>query len=281
MGLRALSRGRKSNRLYVHGRAEDLDPELHQHGRRQPRDPTAALAARLKRTHAKQPVSDDNSVLARRWRELHRQLADPAVRRQREMSQQRDELADRRDSLSRLLDRDQQQLDRLDHGLRRLRNRHERAELETRLGRNGAALAETEGHFHQVERELAALPGASTIGRMQDELFDLTRRLSNIADLRVRATEHDPPIHLLRSLGVPPEDAHGRSLWREAARTVESYRLRWDITDPARPLGDEPHDPSQQAEHRWAATVLDRNRRELSRELRSNRNRGLEIGLGR
>lgn len=86
---------------------------------------------------------------------------------------------------------------------------------------------------------------------------------------------------MLRSLGAPPDNGHDRSLWRESARTVESYRLHWDITDPDRPLGDEPHDLAQQAEHRWTASALDRNRRELSREPTPNRSYGLEFGLGR
>ncbi|MDP8930555.1 MAG: AAA family ATPase, partial [Actinomycetota bacterium] len=276
-GYVALSRGRESNRLYVLGSVEDLDPELDQHGRQGPSDPMASLAARLGHSRAHQPVSEDTAALAARWRELYQQLADTAVRRQRELSRQRDELADRRDSLSPLVDRDQQQLDRLEHGLRRLRNRHERAELEARLDRDHATLAETEEHLRQVEAELAALPDQSTITQAQDQLCALNRQLSDIADLRVSSWEHDPPRHLLRSLGSPPDDRHDRSLWREAARTIERYRLRWDVTDPARPLGDEPLDPAQQAEHRWAASALDRHTRELT----ADRSRGLETGLGR
>ncbi|MDP8927183.1 MAG: hypothetical protein M3O70_01010, partial [Actinomycetota bacterium] len=217
------------------------------------------------------------AALAARWRELHKQLGDPAVRRQRELSRQRDGLGDRRDSLSRLVHQDQQQLERLDHGLRRLRNRHERAELKARLERNHTALAATEEQLRQVQRELAALPDESTIAQAQDQMFALNLQLHDIADLRVSSWEHDPPRHLLRSLGSQPDDRHGRSLWREAARTIESYRLRWDVTDPARPLGDEPLDPAQQAEHRWAASALDRHRRELT----ADRSRGLETGLGR
>ncbi|MFN2556639.1 MAG: MobF family relaxase [Nitriliruptorales bacterium] len=276
-GYVALSRGRESNRLYVHGNDRDLEPELDQHGAPAPSDPTATLAARFGRSRAHQPVSDDAAVLAARWRELQQQLAGPTVRRQRELSRQRDELADRRDSLRRLVDRDQQQLDRLDHRLRRLCHRQERTELETRLSRNRPALAETEQHLRQVGRALAALPGESAIAQAQDELSALTRQLSEIADVRVRSAERHPPGYLLRSLGTPPASHHDRSLWREAARTVESYRLRWDITDPDRPLGDEPQDPAQLSEHRWAATALDRNRRELTHDRQSGRS----IALGR
>ncbi|MDP8930594.1 MAG: AAA family ATPase, partial [Actinomycetota bacterium] len=279
-GYVALSRGRESNRLYVHGMEEDLDPELDQHRPRPTGDPTAILSQRLQRSRAQPPISDATAALAGRWRELQQRLADPAVRRQRELSQQRDELADRHNSLSRLVEGDQKQLDRLDHGLRRLRNRQARAELETRLGRSRAALAEAEQHLCQVQRELAVLPGQSTIAQAQDKLFALTRQLSDIADLRARAAEHHPPGYL-RSLGAPPPGTHDRSRWREAAGTVESYRLRWDVADPNRPLGDEPHDPAQLAEHRWAASTLDRNRRELSWELPSDRSRGLDTGLSR
>ncbi|MDP8928235.1 MAG: AAA family ATPase [Actinomycetota bacterium] len=280
-GYVALSRGRESNWLYVHSSAEDLDPELNNHARQAPSDPTASLTARLGRTRAHQPISDDTAALAARWRELHQQLADPAIRRQRDLSRQREVLAERRDSLGRLVDHDQQQLDRLDQRLRRLRNRHARSKHRERLERNRAALAQTEQQLRQVERELVALPSESTLARAQDRLFDLTRELTRIADLRASEAEHHPPPYLLRSLGAPPDNAHDRSLWREAARTVESYRLRWDVTDPDRPLGDESLDPAQQAEHRWAASTLDRNRRELSREPTPNRRHGPEFGLGR
>ncbi|MDP8930315.1 MAG: relaxase domain-containing protein, partial [Actinomycetota bacterium] len=84
-GYVALSRGRESNRLYLHGIAEDLDSELDQHGPQRPSDPIASLATRLQSTRAQQPVSahqpvsDGNAALAARWRELHKQLGDPAV----------------------------------------------------------------------------------------------------------------------------------------------------------------------------------------------------------
>ncbi|MFN2556777.1 MAG: hypothetical protein ABR592_07860 [Nitriliruptorales bacterium] len=42
-----------------------------------------------------QPVSDLTAALAARWRKLRRLLADPTVRRQRELSREGDELADR------------------------------------------------------------------------------------------------------------------------------------------------------------------------------------------
>ncbi len=58
---------------------------------------------------------------------------------------------------------------------------------------------------------------------------------------------------------------------------MESYRLRWEVTDPARPLGEEPNDPLQQAEHRWTATALNRHRHELTRDRQS----GHAIAFGR
>ncbi|MFN2555552.1 MAG: hypothetical protein ABR592_01550 [Nitriliruptorales bacterium] len=64
--------------------------------------------------------------------------------------------------------------------------------------------------------------------------------------------------------------ARGRAYRRGLPGALEHRR-------PTATLADEPHDPSQQAEHRSAATTLDRHRQELTRD----RQFGLTLALGR
>ncbi len=144
------------------------------------------------------------------------------------------------------------------------------------LERNREGLERAERDLYQVERALAVLPDESTISRAQQDMLTLTRQLSHVADVRTRAAERHPPGHLLCNLGTPPNDPRDRALWRQAAHAVENYRLRWNVTGPNRPLGDEPSDPLQQAEHRWVASTLAWYRRELTRD----RQLGRTIALG-
>jgi hypothetical protein len=55
-----------------------------------------------------------------------------------------------------------------------------------------------------------------------------------------RALELDPPGWLTGLLGQVPEASRGRRAWRQTAARVHSYRDSYQITDPERPLGQEP-----------------------------------------
>ncbi len=46
-----------------------------------------------------------------------------------------------------------------------------------------------------------------------------------------------PPAHLLERLGPVPDAVADRDVWYRAARSVESYRERWNVSDPASALG--------------------------------------------
>ncbi|MHB8670221.1 MAG: hypothetical protein ACYDAD_06630, partial [Acidimicrobiales bacterium] len=72
-----------------------------------------------------------------------------------------------------------------------------------------------------------------------------------------RAAEVAPGGHLVSALGPRPDDLAGRGMWREAARAVESYRERWEVTDPGRALGGEPDRLDQLAQRRSAARSLE------------------------
>jgi len=71
------------------------------------------------------------------------------------------------------------------------------------------------------------------------------------------AIEADRPGYVLEALGPVPESTRGRRAWRQAAAEIEQYRYTYDITDPDRALGSEPHDPAQRAGRQRARTTID------------------------
>ena len=72
------------------------------------------------------------------------------------------------------------------------------------------------------------------------------------------AVEQDRPGYVLEALGPVPESTRGRRAWRQAAPQIEQYRGTYQITDPGRALGLEPHDPAQRADRQRARTAIER-----------------------
>jgi hypothetical protein len=72
------------------------------------------------------------------------------------------------------------------------------------------------------------------------------------------AVETDRPGYVLEALGPVPESTRGRRAWRHAATEIEQYRRSYQITDPDRALGLEPHDPGQRAARQRARSAIDR-----------------------
>jgi hypothetical protein len=72
------------------------------------------------------------------------------------------------------------------------------------------------------------------------------------------AVEQDRPGYVLEELGPVPESTRGRRAWRQAAAEIEQYRRSYQITDPDRALGLEPHDPTQRADRQRARTAIER-----------------------
>jgi hypothetical protein len=72
------------------------------------------------------------------------------------------------------------------------------------------------------------------------------------------AIEQERPGYVLDALGPVPESTRGRRAWRQAATEIEQYRRVYQITDPERALGPEPHDPGQRADRHRARTAIDR-----------------------
>lgn len=275
-GYVALSRGRLANRMYVHPAALDLD--LDRHAPAPDGDAIASLTARLGCSRAHAAVSDPAPALAARWRQLYRQLADPAVTRQRALAYQHDTLVERHDTLARLVAQDERQLSELGRGLARLRNRPRRGEVEDRLRRNREQLIKTQEQLRQTARQLSRLAASATIAATREECVGLARQIAKTARARVHEFEHDPPGYLMSSLGTPSQDPWALASWRDAAHTVEAYRLRWAISDPHRPLGEPPDDPLQVSDYRRAVDAIGRTQRDLRSPERGH---SRAIGLGR
>jgi len=72
------------------------------------------------------------------------------------------------------------------------------------------------------------------------------------------AIEVDRPGYVLDALGPVPESTRGRRAWRRAAGEIEQYRHAYQITDPDRALGPEPHDPAQRVDRQRARTAIER-----------------------
>jgi hypothetical protein len=72
------------------------------------------------------------------------------------------------------------------------------------------------------------------------------------------AVEQDRPAYVRQALGPVPESTRGRRAWRQAAAEIEQYRRSYQLTDPDRALGPEPHDPAQRADHQRARTAIAR-----------------------
>ncbi len=90
----------------------------------------------------------------------------------------------------------------------------------------------------------------------RDELDRLPRveaafdaRLAQLIDTDIA----EPPSYL-RALGVPPQDAESRAKWRDAAESVEHYRIVYGINDRYQPLGPE---PAGDAGRLWRAATED------------------------
>jgi hypothetical protein len=72
------------------------------------------------------------------------------------------------------------------------------------------------------------------------------------------AVEADRPDYIVEALGPVPESTRGKRAWRQAAAEIEQYRRTYQVTDPDRALGAEPHDPAQRADRQWARTAIER-----------------------
>jgi hypothetical protein len=265
-GYVALSRGRQTNRLYL--ATVDQSDDLHHHAPEPAIDEAAALSSRLQRSRAQQSVSEAPTDVASRWRQAHTRLHAPDITRQQALTGRRAQLAHQRQADAEQLARVRRRLDHASTGLGRLRNRELRTRLQAEHDLRVQGLTRLDEQLHQLDTELAALPSPQQIAHLQAQHRQLTSQLRWTASRAVAGYRHTPPAHLTATLGPPPPDPRGRARWDQAALTIEEHRLRWNITDPHRALGDTPTDPLQVDEHRAVARTIERHHHQLTRETR-------------
>jgi hypothetical protein len=247
-GYVALSRGRHSNHLYVHGATTrspistaTASPRPQTHTRRSRH---GWAAARPTRRSASPPPR--NGVACTRW--LERLLTEqsswtvPAI--SRETRQHR----------------------------RRVRAETDRFEQDLR---------QIDARMQQVAQRLATLPGMQQIADARRRLTELTATIDQHVAARLDEIVAAPPDHLLRSLGAPPADTVARVRWRAAAQVVETHRTRWGITDPTLPFGPAADDPVQRAATHRAIFSLRTRLGAPQQDLARTRGNGVSRGLAR
>jgi len=72
------------------------------------------------------------------------------------------------------------------------------------------------------------------------------------------AIEQERPGYVLEALGPVPESTRGRRAWRHAAAQIEQYRRTYQVTDPERALGPEPHNPGERADRQRVRMAIKR-----------------------
>jgi hypothetical protein len=159
------------------------------------------------------------------------------------------------------LDRVTRRLDQAASGLGRLRNRQLVTQLRDEHEDRTEQLHRLDDQLHQIDTELATLPSERQITDLQDQRRLLASELHWAASRRIAGYRNAWPAHLTAALGRPPTDNRGRERWEQAAFDIEKYRLRWHITDPHRPLGQQPTDPLQHHDYqqtRWKIQLTNR-----------------------
>jgi AAA domain len=158
----------------------------------------------------------------------------------------------------------------------------ERAALEARLFRPKAELAQVRSdqgftadslrHLYaerdrlagEIERFEAARPQFGPSQRLERELIQ--ERLEQLLRREVAAERLEPSRFVREALGERPTDARQLDTWNQAVQEIHRHRQEHGITDPHRPFGREPRDPSRSHQWELAHELLERRQRELGRE---------------
>jgi conjugative relaxase-like TrwC/TraI family protein len=126
-----------------------------------------------------------------------------------------------------------------------------------------AVAAQQANRAHDRERELRQhqqrrhgwLEANAHLGRQYRQVVQALAWQRRATGLAVEA---DRPGYVLEALGPVPESTRGRRAWRQAAAQIEDYRRAYQITNPDRALGPEPHDPAQRADRQRVRTAIER-----------------------
>jgi hypothetical protein len=90
---------------------------------------------------------------------------------------------------------------------------------------------------------------------------------------------HTPEPWVQATLGERPDGSRAGEAWDNALRQVARYRVEHEITDPSDALGPRPAQPEQQRDWERAREAIDRAERRLGRDVGTERDVDLRIGL--
>lgn len=270
LGYTALSRARTDTRIYLHEHAPH-DVDAPSHGSAMPSEIEARveLAAALEIDRADRLAIDHGPDIEQLRGQLRQLLAERqplaairdalpadqtdalnALRRERGQLTSRASL-ERRD-LTTIESRRPQRRDRAEHTGRRLAAQRRLENMLAGLDRIDAAISDTKNAQQRRSRD------ESQNAEQLERLDRIERQVAGRLDRLIDHHEGRPPLYL-HELGPAPRGA-GDNKWRTAARTVETYRLSYGITDPDHPLGPVPDDPTAQDDRQHASDLI----RELS-----------------
>lgn len=264
-----MSRGRQSNRLYVHA-VDDIEPDAHH---TPPTiNPAAATVTRLSRSRAQHPASDH---VAARWRQLTRWLDTDDVRQQPQIATAlRNKTAERKAVTAHLDELHRAQASWIGPALTR-RTRQQRDHTTRQLPRQAQRLQQLDRQVADLTRRHQAMPTVDQIDAARREHRQLDALLRDRAHERTVQALTRPSSYLLATLGPPPTDRHGRARWQHAAHLIERYRIDWDITHPRLALGMGPTTLHQVRAHQHVTAELDRLTRPRERQQVRQRTRAL------
>ncbi len=256
-GYVALSRGRETNRLYVHAAAADQDDAMH--GRQPEPDPLAQVISALHRSRSQTSASEmDDGAVAQvaGWRDLRLRLAAVGPERRKELERQHRELTAERRHLAVAIEREQEQRSQAARRLGRLTRRDELARLDGELARRRLTLQRLDEQLQQASDKLAALPKGTDLQPLEAAFAASSAAVLQLSRLRADAAVHRPSDYVLRTLGRRPDNPDARARWHTAVQAIEEYRLCWGVTDAVRPLGDTADNPVMQAYRQQAMRAL-------------------------
>jgi len=269
-GYVALSRGRQTNRLYLHELSDPI--EGGPHSPEPAVDPHRRVVTHLQRSRANEAL---DAATAARWRETTRFLRSNQVHRARELHPLHESLTLDVEHLRRQVNKAVAERDSWTGPALRGRTRHDRASVVGRIDEFDAALRVARARVAEIESEVAHLPTRDDIVRAMRQSQELSGRLRALAKERVTQAELDTPDHLLVTIGRPPMDGSEREQWRRSALVIERHRLSFDVTHPQLPFGDTRADPLERTWREDAMAELGRIDRERQRSLTRGHSRAL------
>ncbi len=264
-GYVAMSRGRHTNRLYVHPATDDPH-DIHHHQQQPDPDPHTRTVAGLRRSAAQTPavafLPDSYDVeqvrqTATRFVDLGRRITQVQDTR-RQLVQAEQEASDAYEAAVAAIHHAEARRQELS-GIRQLRRgtRQEIEQLYRQIDDGRNRLHDLHRQRTLARRKLTQLPDDAQVDAWKTERADLAHQLHQVVQQRTAAVLRQPPGYLTATIGTPPATGPEHETWAKAARLVEEYRTLYDVRDPTSPLGQpRPADPQQQATRNQALDAL-------------------------